>query len=120
MFFYYLDDRRTSLRYEDLKYSMPCSEQLWEAQTPAQWQSIKDFETNHTAHILFAEYIDHAMDATRRPALPHLVEDEFLYGLCALQNLSRKDSTRKSFSFTPTLQPNSAAAIAYWTLALDT
>lgn len=119
MFFYYLDDRRSSLRYEALKYSMPCSEQLWEAQTPDQWQSIKDFESNNTAHIPFAEYIDQAMDATRRPALPHLVEDEFLYGLCALQSMSRRDSSRKSFSFAPTLRSNSAVGIAYWTLAFD-
>ena len=83
--FYFLSGHRPTLRYEDLTLTSPCSERLWEARTPESWQQAKSLESKKRTTRKFIDYVDQAMDPDGRARLGYHLEDEFLYGLCAMQ-----------------------------------
>lgn len=85
MSFYFLSGHRPTLRYEDLRLTAPCSERLWEAKTFETWQQLKVVESKKRTTMRFKDYVDRAMDPMTRPSLSHFAEDEYLYGLCAMQ-----------------------------------
>ena len=89
---YFLCGHRPTLRYEDLNLTSPCSEQLWEAMTLDSWKQTMAIELGKRTTMKFVDYIDQAMDPERRPGLPYLVEDEYLYGLCAMQAWIHRDA----------------------------
>lgn len=76
----------------------------------------------------FVDYIDQAMDPERRPRLPYLVEDEYLYGLCAMQAWIHRDANNGR-CWMPSGLPvptrgashptGSAWSATYWAMQLD-
>ncbi|CAH0050571.1 unnamed protein product [Clonostachys solani] len=83
--FYFLRGFRPTLRYDELYLTLPCSESLWEAQTLEEWHRVKRIESKKRSAIYFVNLVDQAMDQEGRAKLPPLLEDEYLYGLCAMQ-----------------------------------
>ncbi|KAH6870982.1 fungal-specific transcription factor domain-containing protein, partial [Thelonectria olida] len=129
IYFYFLRGFRPTLRYDELYLTLPCSERLWEVQTLEEWHRVKRIESKKRSAIYFVNLVDQAMDQEGRARLPPLLEDEYLYGLCAMQawlwedvqrHRSRKE-TRNTLlapgSFYPAYFSRS---IDYWTTQLTT
>ena len=126
--FYFLSGHRPTLRYEDLTLTSPCSERLWDARTPESWQQAKSLESKKRTTMKFIDYVDQAMDPDGRARLGYLVEDEFLYGLCAMQAWLHQEFNRNR-QWKPVglpvpsrgaLQPmDSAWSAGYWARQLD-
>ncbi|KAJ3460103.1 hypothetical protein MRS44_010970 [Fusarium solani] len=128
-YFYFLQGHYPVLRYEELCLATPCSERLWEATTVEEWHEIKEIESKKRAAMLFMTLMDTAMDCEGRDTLPPLLEDDFVYGICAMQTWLWRDIKRHR----PRLQalqssegpgiisaPASSRPIEYWSAMLTT
>ncbi|KAI8675940.1 hypothetical protein NCS57_00496900 [Fusarium keratoplasticum] len=128
-YFYFLQGHYPVLRYEELCLATPCSERLWEATTVEEWHDIKEIESKKRAAMLFMTLMDTAMDCEGRDTLPPLLEDDFVYGICAMQTWLWRDIKRHR----PRLQvlqssegpgiisaPASSRPIEYWSAMLTT
>ena len=117
------------MRYEELCLATPCSERLWETTTVEEWHEIKEIESKKRAAMLFMTLMDTAMDCEGRDTLPPLLEDDFVYGICAMQTWLWRDIKRHR----PRLQalqssegpsiisaPASSRPIEYWSAMLTT
>ena len=92
------------------------------------WQQMMTIELRKRITMKFVDYIDQAMDPERRPRLPYLVEDEYLYGLCAMQAWIHRDAN-DGRCWMPSGLPvptrgashptGSAWSAAYWAMQLD-
>lgn len=82
------------LRYDELCLTLPCSERLWEAQTVEEWHKVKLIESRKRNPMHFTHLVDQVMDQECRAVLPPLLEDEYLYGLCAMQAWLWQDAQR--------------------------
>ncbi|OJI96137.1 hypothetical protein ASPVEDRAFT_219967 [Aspergillus versicolor CBS 583.65] len=94
IYFYFLRGYRPMLRYDEFCLTLPCSERLWEAQTAEEWHKVKLIESRKRNPMYFTHLVDQAMDQNCRATLPPLLEDEYLYGLCAMQAWLWQDAQR--------------------------
>ncbi|KAH6975702.1 fungal-specific transcription factor domain-containing protein [Ilyonectria destructans] len=95
IYFYFLCGFHPTLRYDELCLTLPCSERLWEAQTAEEWHRVKLIESRVRRPTPFLDLVEQAMDPERRASLPPLLEDEYLYGLCAMQAWLWQDAQRQ-------------------------
>ncbi|KAJ5201060.1 fungal-specific transcription factor domain-containing protein [Penicillium cf. viridicatum] len=129
IYFYFLCGYNPVLRYDELFLTTPCSERLWEAMTVEEWHEIKRLEAKTRIPMLFMTLIDIATDCEGRATLPPLLEDDFIYGLCAMQpwvlrDINKRRSRCQSLQTLEALgihsPPASSRDIEYWTMFLTT
>ncbi|RSL89294.1 hypothetical protein CEP51_001317 [Fusarium floridanum] len=128
-YFYFLQGHYPVLRYEELCLATPSSERLWEATTAEEWHEIKEIESKKRATMLFMTLMDTAMDCEGRDTLPPLLEDDYVYGICAMQTWVWRDIKRHR-PCPQTLQssegssilstPASSRFIEYWSAMFTT
>ncbi|KAJ3543880.1 hypothetical protein NM208_g3342 [Fusarium decemcellulare] len=120
IYFYFLRGYSPLLRYDDLSLTTPCSQRLWEATTAEEWHEVKNIESKRRTAMQFMTLMDIAMDCEGRDTLPALLEDDYLYGLCAMQAWFLRDINKhRSRWQLPEAcgirsPPASSRAIEYW------
>ncbi|KAM5349647.1 hypothetical protein ACJ41O_006152 [Fusarium nematophilum] len=129
IYFYFLRGYNPVLRYDDLSLTTPSSERLWEATTAEEWHEVKTIESKHRTAMQFMTLMDIAMDCEGRDTLPALLEDDYLYGLCAMQawflrDINKHRSRWQSLQLLEAsgIRPPAASsrAIEYWSMLLMT
>ncbi|KAF5010152.1 hypothetical protein FDECE_3645 [Fusarium decemcellulare] len=120
IYFYFLRGYSPLLRYDDLSLTTPCSQRLWEATTAEEWHEVNNIESKCRTAMQFMTLMDIAMDCEGRDTLPALLEDDYLYGLCAMQAWFLRDINKhRSRWQLPEAcgirsPPASSRAIEYW------
>ncbi|KAH7230330.1 hypothetical protein B0J15DRAFT_410766 [Fusarium solani] len=86
-YFQYLCYYPPVLRPEELCLTLPCSNLLWEVPTLSLWLHAKLDEPKGRISRNFASLLFDAIsnDESRRARMPNLLEEDYLFGLCAIQ-----------------------------------